>query len=159
MASQQNEKSTQLCKVHVTYVTEQILLPHYTYVSWCHHIVWAYIPDIGANVPQHNQLQHLIHIILVYMCHKQIQPLNCTYMPYIKYLTCICGGHISMHVPHAMSLASNLWPGTLCTNNDYNNDDANINHNFWLHMLSWLMGQVSQKLCCNLGIIGSLDDL
>ena len=44
------------------------------------------IPNFGANVSKHNQLQHLLHIILAYLCQKQTWLQNACICHTSKYL-------------------------------------------------------------------------
>ena len=105
---------------------------------------WHIDPTLVHICANAQQPYHPCHILLVYMCQKQIQLPNWhiyarnmatklhEYAIYAKYLMGIYEGCMSIHVPHVKSLVSTKRPGMLYTDDDID-DTSNIEDTFWLH--------------------------
>ena len=78
-----------LYKLHLlllTYITEQMWLPHCKYSSHCTHSAWEYGCDIGSYRCQtQKQMQHLPYMSLSSLCLKQTCLPNYTCIPCVIY--------------------------------------------------------------------------
>ena len=136
------------------YATEQICLPHCTYMSHCISTVGSiYTIHYCTHPPKINKLQYLFIILLQNVCQQQICPSNANCTPNAQFTQCASMEYICQYIYASYELTSidqvtrsavhRWWCTTTTTIQD--NYDATA----WLHILSWLLGQISQNLQCD----------